>query len=187
MKIACLGWGSLIWNTRDLPIRGQWFEDGPILPIEFLRTSREGHLTLVINEGLGTPVRTLWTLLDCKDLDDAKDKLCIRESGKKYGQTKINVVDFILTDTEYNGTDYIKKTIYDWAINLQLTGVVWTGLPARFNRNEGDAPRTSEEALIYLKSLNGVAMQKAEEYIRQAPKQIATAYRKKFVLDLGWD
>lgn len=187
MKIACLGWGSLVWDSRELPIRGKWFEDGPILPIEFLRTSREKHLTLVINEELGTPVRTLWTLLDCKNLNEAKDTLCFRESGKKYGQTKIDVVDFILLDTEYNGTDFVKKTIYDWAIKLELTGVVWTGLTAKFNGNEGEAPRTSNEALHYLKSLNGVATQKAEEYIRKAPKQIATAYRKEFTLELGWN
>jgi hypothetical protein len=156
-------------------------------PIEFLRTSREKHLTLVISEEFGTPVRTLWTLLDCKDLDEAKNKLCVRESdGKKYGETQINIVDFISLDTKHSETDSIKQTIYDWAINLQLNGVVWTGLPAKFNGNEGEAPKTSKEALDYIKALSGVATQKAEEYIRKAPKQIDTNYRKQFVLELGW-
>jgi len=27
--IVCLGWGSLIWDHRDLPIGGGWRNDGP--------------------------------------------------------------------------------------------------------------------------------------------------------------
>ncbi len=37
MKIAILGWGSLIWDRRDLQIAGDWQQGGPVLPIEFSR------------------------------------------------------------------------------------------------------------------------------------------------------
>ena len=50
MKIAILGWGSLIWNQNGLPVKGQWKKNGPVLPIEFSRVSRDGRLTLVIDE-----------------------------------------------------------------------------------------------------------------------------------------
>ena len=50
MKIAILGWGSLIWQPKDLKFDANigWKEKGPILPIEFARISKDGRLALVI-------------------------------------------------------------------------------------------------------------------------------------------
>ena len=33
--IACLGWGSLIWDPRALPIHRQWHMDGPLLSPDY--------------------------------------------------------------------------------------------------------------------------------------------------------
>jgi nitroreductase len=48
LRIACLGWGSLIWKPENLPIIGEWKNDGPMLPIEFSRESGGQRITLVI-------------------------------------------------------------------------------------------------------------------------------------------
>jgi len=59
MKIAILGWGSLLWEPSaefEKWIELPWKNDGPKLKIEFSRISgsRKGALTLVIDEVNGT-------------------------------------------------------------------------------------------------------------------------------------
>ncbi len=49
-KIGIIGWGSLIWDPRGLPIKCKWHKNGPELPIEFSRISQDGRLTLVIDK-----------------------------------------------------------------------------------------------------------------------------------------
>ena len=60
MSIACLGWGSLIWDPQELPVREEdWLCDGPSLPVEFSRLSSGDRVTLVIREsgsGASRPV-----------------------------------------------------------------------------------------------------------------------------------
>ena len=75
--IACLGWGSLIWDPKGLPVDGGWYTDGPQLPVEFTRVSRDGRLTLVITEG-APPVAVLWSCLSVSSLDDAIQALAER-------------------------------------------------------------------------------------------------------------
>lgn len=53
MKIAVLGWGSLIWDQGNLQINDdRWHTAGPLLPIEFARISGGSRLTLVIKTWL---------------------------------------------------------------------------------------------------------------------------------------
>lgn len=87
MLIGCLGWGSLVWNQRELPVRGPWFVDGPFLPIEFARLSNDERITLVLVEDRPL-VRSLWNVMDVAGLDDAREALRKREG---IPQSNVNI------------------------------------------------------------------------------------------------
>ena len=76
--IACLGWGSLIWNSEGLPAEGGWNADGPPLPVEYTRVSGGGRLTLVITEG-APAITVFWSRLSVTSIDDAIQVLAVRE------------------------------------------------------------------------------------------------------------
>ena len=78
MTIACVGWGSLIWDPRELPILRTWFEDGPLLPVEFARESDDGRITLVLAEDQQL-VRSRWALMNVADPVSAREALRRRE------------------------------------------------------------------------------------------------------------
>ena len=81
-RIACIGWGSLVRDQRDLPVVGDWRNDGPMLPVEFARESGGRRLTLVICDGV-QPVQTYWCLLNVSDLSNAVSKLAKREMMRR--------------------------------------------------------------------------------------------------------
>lgn len=180
MKIACIGWGSLIWRPENLLIRREWFNDGPFLPIEFVRQSDNGRITLVITDQ-ATPLRTLWALMATESLPDAIESLRIREGiGKKNLKNKISSVT-----KELETENEIELSIKDWLLSHKLDAAIWTNLSPRFGENEGQVP-TAEEIISYFKSIDVNKRIAAEEYIRRTPKQIDTNYRRIIEKELGW-
>ena len=174
-NIACLGWGSLIWDPRDLPIRRYWFDDGPLIPLEFARQSKDDRITLVILPA-ARPVRSLWTLMDSDSLEEAKERLRLRERT-----TKENIGDW---SREGPCRDSIPK-LSEWALARNIDSVVWTKLRPKFNGDDTWQPNV-EDVLRYLQALTGTARDAAEKYIRRAPRQIDTAYRRRIEAELHW-
>jgi hypothetical protein len=86
--IACLGWGSLVWDPRELPVQGKWFEDGPLLPIEFARQSEDGRLTLVLVPEYESRVRSLWALFSVGTVAEEQEALRQRESIPEKNKVK---------------------------------------------------------------------------------------------------
>jgi hypothetical protein len=71
-----------------------------------------------------------------------------------------------------------------WANAHGVDNVIWTALPPKF----GDKDRTPaiDEVLNHLKRLEGSRRDNAERYVRLAPSQIDTAYRRRIEAELGW-
>jgi len=173
--IACLGWGSLVWEPRELPTRGIWFQDGPLLPIEFARQSQDDRITLVIvpQPDEVVLVRSLWTLLNVRDLREARVKLKEREG---------TVLRRIATWSDDG--DEADGPIGLWARRLGLDGVVWTALPPKFGGVE--RMPSLDEIIMHLRGLPAKKRRRAAKYIRNTPTQIATAYRRGIEDELEW-
>lgn len=174
MKIACLGWGSLIWDPRNLPVEREWFENGPKLRIEFARQSKDGRLTLVI-EPSSPEVPCLWAVMTVNSVADAHRALVEREgTSRKY----------IATWSLGEEAPKSIPSLPDWAAAHDIKGVVWTALPPKFN--DVEITPTQSEAIKYLDSLTGETRSKAQEYITRAPRQIDTPYRRQIAVELRW-
>lgn len=178
MKIACLGWGSLIWNSGNLPIQRHWFNDGPMVQVEFARKSSDGRITLVLTPD-AVPVRSLWAVMDSTELEQAKKSLSERE-GINYE----NHPDWIGGWVDGMQNPEMISDLAQWTASRGIDGVIWTALPAKFNEI-GVVP--SEEQIVqYLRSRLGQDREIAKEYVERAPKQIDTAYRRKIEAELNW-
>ncbi|MDX1217395.1 hypothetical protein GOL99_17845 [Sinorhizobium medicae] len=172
---VCLGWGSLIWCQKTLPVSGTWQADGPDLPLEFVRESRDRRITLVICEGAPT-VTTLWARLDVSSVDAAKQALIAREGPQPKG------IGWWSPDGA--SKHYGVEVIGEWAKARGIDGVVWTALKPKI----GDEYRTPAqgEVIAHLSGLQGLEREAAEEYVRLAPRQIVTPYRSEIEASLGW-
>lgn len=181
MKIACLGWGSLIWDPGELNIKRKWFEDGPFVPVEFSRKSNNDRITLVVASE-AEPVRVLWALMDINDVASAKENLRKRE-----GVLEKNISRDIGVWEKDDGVDPEKiPGLSEWATQKGLDAVIWTSLSHKNpNSNKGEYP-SEDDVIEYLKSLRGNVREVAEEYIRKAPAQIDTKYRRAIEAELGW-
>jgi len=176
MKIACLGWGSLIWKPGDLPVEGNWHPDGPQLPIEFSRTSDGGELaTAICINAPAVPV--LWARLATEDLGEACVLLRKREG---IPDERVDGVGILPVTPQTPGV------LADWARERELDGVIWTALPPKFGHVEGLIP-TVAQAIDHLQQLRGEEAVHARAYIMQVPAQIDTPYRRAICARLGWD
>ncbi len=182
MRIAVIAWGSLIWNPGNLQITGPWRNNGPLLPVEFARISRDGRVTLVIFEG-AQPQRTYWARSSFDNIQACRNNLAKREG---------TCPDYI-HGLDVNGQLYGKpspiavKAVKTWleAHTHELDAAVWTGLPSNWEEKRG-RPFSPEDVVQYLRDLDNERRQRAREYFQKAPQQIQTAVRQRIAQCFGW-
>jgi len=126
------------------------------------------------------PIPVLWSVLSSDSLADAREALRIREGIPSSGRDRS-----IGYWSQEGASEHDEvECIAEWALRKGLTGVVWTALKPRF---EGRAYiPTAAQVVAYLEGLRGDTRLVAEEYIRRAPSQVNTAYRRKIREVLGW-
>ena len=204
--IVCLGWGSLIWDLDGLPVEtlegepvppwvlspegeeiGNWKPDGPPLRVEFARQSgkERDRLTLVLFDAAERQPG-LWARMTVTTLDEAVHALTRREcrgiADKNVDRwSKDNIGRW--SKDEPAPADIPGLGV--WASDRDIQHVIWTALRPKFC-DLRVAP-TEHQAVAYLRRLSdeGRATE-AEKYVRRAPPQVDTAYRRRIVRCLGW-
>jgi hypothetical protein len=176
LRIAILGWGSLIWDPRELPREGTWQTDGPVLPIEFSRVSLDCRLTLVLDDDNGEPVPTRYVPSPRADINDAIRDLKEREATRT---KRIGYVDLVRQVDSHTLPKQvaIHGRVAEWARARGFSAVVWTALPANF-QNETGRPFSVRNAYDYLAALPRSARDRALKYIDNAPEEVSTPLRR---------
>lgn len=178
--VACLGWGSLIWDPRNLPIQRCWFEDGPLIRAEFLRKSSDGRITLVLDESAEL-VRGLWAIMETESPNKARTALRKREGIPANLEQEL-----VGLWTPGEQSPHTIPSLSAWAQAQNIEAVVWTALPHKFFDDDPSKRATSENIVKYLDSLTGTRRNEAERYIRRAPAQIDTPIRRVIEATLEW-
>ncbi|WP_318350814.1 hypothetical protein [Aquipluma nitroreducens] len=190
MKIAILGWGSLIWDSRNLEIdktigQNGWYPDGPMLPIEFFRISSDGRLTLVIDPD-AEKLQTLYSISQIEKLDHAILNLAVREGcgRNKIGCYSKDLKELLPYDFQFG------QSIKSWIDDKQnIDAVIWTNLSVKLSYKNGGGIEVNvdkNKLTTYLKKISSNKQAMAEEYIRKAPISIFTPIRSAIEKELGW-
>lgn len=177
-RIAILGWGSLVWDPRQLKIALPWRTGGPQLPIEFSRISDNDRLTLVIDEQDGVGVGTRHALSTCGTLEDARRDLQAREETPRLD--RIGYWNLATQECSPFAQEKHPRACADiraWAEQLRFDAVVWTALGPNFPVKKR-SPFSVELALEHLENLRGDTRAKAFEYIAKAPLEVMTPLRR---------
>lgn len=181
MNIAVLGWGSLIWCPGVLRLRTGWRRDGPNLPIEFARISKDGRVTLVIHNGADDQ-RCYWALSEFSEIADARANLQERERCRRPG-------DIHYLDAGSSHADGIQRAIFNWLSEKpEIAAAIWTGLSSNWKHERGNEFSCADVVsyLQHLEAKDQVAFARAKEYVQNAPSQVQTKVRERLRSEFAW-
>ena len=183
MKVAIIGWGSLIHDRGVLRLVDGWHRDGPLLPVEFARTSVNGTLSLVITPDHGTTVTTYWAESMHHDVSLVRENLRLRERTPDV--RNIAAVTWrgeVLGRTRYSA---IEDAVIGWLRsnrkNTMVDAAVWTSL-----KPKGLDSYTPKKVGAFIDS-DRADKSRIQDYIRRAPAQTITALRLELEKLPGWE
>jgi hypothetical protein len=180
MKIAILGWGSLLWDPRDLKLVAPFELTGPSLPIEFCRVSKNLRLTLIIHEEFGTLCQTYAATSAFTNRAEAMENLRVREGMSSTGDVGFAIVaNQERSHTATKLHPHATETIADWTANAGYDAAIWTALDSRFEE-QATEPFSVNAAMRFLEKLaqhNPESFVGALDYIRRAPDATQTPVR----------
>lgn len=180
MRFGVIGWGSLIWDPRELDVSGGFTMAGPSLPIEFARVSGRGssprRLTLVIDDEVGVQCQTFAALSGLGDLEAARENLRGRE-----GLDHVNGIGFAVKRGASSAKAIERHSkavaaIEAWLAASDFDAVIWTALANNFAERAGEA-FSAEAAIRFLEAQPEQHLPRALEYIRRAPEPVRTPVR----------
>ena len=181
MKIAVLAWGSLVSDPRELKAASEFVANGPLVPIEFCRVSRDGRLTLVVDETFGAVCATYSAPSAIQSLDEAVENLRACEGTNAEG---IGFVDFASggqSDIAMERHPQAVATIAAWAETNGYDAAIWTALASNFDEpDKGGEPFSVTAAIRYLETLesrDAAKFARALACIRKAPIEVETPVR----------
>ncbi len=183
MKIAVCSWGSLIWDPRDLLIRGSFVPLGPELPLEFSRISggagRPRRLTLAIDPQDGVPCRSHVAQSAFEHLTEAVENLRLRKG--MWSGADVGVLDSPGKTLSPMATARHPKAVLAmkaWLAASDYDAVIWTALPPNFAaRSESGTDFSTKEAIQFLETLAPNEQAAALTYVRKAPGEVQTPLR----------
>lgn len=184
MKIAIIGWGSLVWDPRELPREGVWSDGGPELPVEFSRISKDARLTLVIDSDHGKAVRTMHVPSPRTALSDAREDLRQREGTSERNIGWVDVSHGTDSLSTHNHQTPVHDAVKKWCQDSGYDGAVWTALGSNFKK-ETDVEFSVDAALYYIKQLPKNVRAEALKYIRNAPRCVETETRQRVMKEFG--
>jgi len=182
MRIAILVWGSLYWDLRNLSFDGNWYFNGPSLPIEFARISSGNRLTLVINPGSQT-VQTLYCISTFNEMQRAINNLAEREGTTNL--QNIGLIDFE-TNRSYvrPENEFILPILRVWNNEGGFDGIIWSDFANNFAGRTGMV-LNFDNVVTFLGGLSQVDLTNALHYISMTPAQIKTGFRQRIQKHFG--
>jgi hypothetical protein len=181
VKIAIIGWGSLLRKNKTLNLLDGWKDDGPFLPIEFAYASKREFLTLVLNPSSPT-VKTYWGLSSFENLEAAI------ETVAKFAGAKIDEIGFLSTDDKNycnKISPEIQLPLMDWLAEKCLDNVIWLDTRSNF-KDVTHLEFTLDAAVDYIMGLGKNEALAMERYVIATPEQIETPLRDRLRRELGW-